>query len=97
MTRVRMAACLCLVLGLLSQPVRAEVNASIDRNSVSLSETFELRLRVAGAMNADEPELAPLQQDFEILSTSRNHRISLVQGQRESWTEWVVVLLAVKG
>lgn len=94
MTRVRMAACLCLVLGLLSQPVRAEVNASIDRNSVSLSETFELRLRVAGAMNADEPELAPLQQDFEILSTSRNHRISLVQGQRESWTEWVVVLLA---
>ena len=86
---------LCIVVALLLPPtLRAEVQASVDRTVVSLSETFELRLRVDGAMNAEEPELAPLQADFEILSTSRNHRISLMQGQRESYTEWVIALLA---
>ena len=93
MMRRYVLACLCVIATLLVTPVRADVSASIDRSSLNMSETFELRLRVAGAMNAEEPQLAPLQQDFEILSTSRNHRISLTQGRRESWTEWVVVLL----
>ena len=93
MMRRYVLACLCVIATLLVPPARADVSASIDRSSLNMSETFELRLRVAGAMNAEEPQLAPLQQDFEILSTSRNHRISLTQGRRESWTEWVVVLL----
>ncbi len=84
---------LMLALALVSV-ARAEVTATVDRKVVSGSETFELRLRVDGAMNAEEPELSALQQDFEILSTSRNHRISLMQGQRESYTEWAIVLLA---
>ncbi len=93
MTRGCVLACLCVISLMLAFPVQAEVSASIDRGSLNMSETFELRLRVEGAMNAEEPQLAPLQQDFEILSTSRNHRLSLTQGRRESWTEWVVVLL----
>lgn len=94
MSGCALRAWLCIVALLFTSALRAEVRASVDRNVVNLSETFELRLRVDGAMNAEEPELAPLQADFEILSTSRNHRISLMQGQRESYTDWVIVLLA---
>lgn len=97
MRRCAARAWLGIVALLFAATLRAEVGASVDRNVVNLSETFELRLRVDGAMNAEEPELAPLQRDFEILSTSRNHRISLMQGQRESYTEWVIVLLARRG
>ena len=81
------------VLALMATHALAGVSAATDRSTVSVTETFELHIKVDGAMNADEPVLDPLQQDFEILSTSRNHRISLIQGQRESYTEWVVVLL----
>ncbi|MFM7272734.1 MAG: BatD family protein, partial [Gammaproteobacteria bacterium] len=35
----------------------------------------------------------PLSADFEVLSSSRNHRISIGQGVNESFTEWVLVLM----
>ena len=84
---------LLLLLVLFAQGSRAEVRASIDRDSVGLSESFELRLRVDGAALAAEPELGPLSADFEVLSSSRNHRISIGQGMNESFTEWVLVLM----
>ena len=89
----RIACCIAVLLGLHSLQSLATVTAATDRSSLSESETFELRLRVDGASSADQPALEPLKQDFEILSTSRNHRISLSQTGTESFTEWVVVLM----
>lgn len=84
---------LLLLLLFFAEAARAEVRASIDRDSVGLSESFELRLRVDGAALSAEPELDPLSADFEVLSSSRNHRISIGQGVNESFTEWVLVLM----
>ncbi len=91
--RARITCCIALLLGLHALEALATVTAATDRSSLSESETFELRLRVDGASSSDQPVLEPLKQDFEILSTSRNHRISLSQAGNESFTEWVVVLM----
>lgn len=86
-----LAAMLALLL-LLPALARAEVSASVDRNRVALSETLELRIRVDTTLAAPEPELDVLSRDFELLGTSRNTRISLVNGQGEAYTEWIVSL-----
>jgi hypothetical protein len=91
--RARIACCIAVLLGLHALQSFAAVTAATDRSSLSESETLELRLRVDGASSAEQPALEPLKQDFEILSTSRNHRLSLSQAGTESFTEWVVVLM----
>lgn len=86
------AAAMLALLLMLPAPVRAEVSASVDRNRVAMSETLELRIRVDTTLAAPEPELGVLSRDFELLGTSRNTRISLVNGQGEAYTEWIVSL-----
>jgi len=86
------AAAMLALLLMLPAPVRAEVSASVDRNRVAMSETLELRIRVDTTLAAPEPELDVLSRDFEVLGTSRNTRISLVNGQGEAYTEWIVSL-----
>jgi hypothetical protein len=82
-----------LLLASCAHSAYAGVRASVDRDTVGLSESIELRLRVDGTSLAAEPELGPLAADFEVLSSARNHRISLGQGINESFTEWVLVLM----
>jgi hypothetical protein len=68
--------------------------ATIDRSKVSLSESFTLNIRVAGQSIFSSPDLAPLHQDFEVLGSSKNSRYSVVNGRSESYTEWLVKLMA---
>ncbi len=42
----------------------------------------------------DSPDLEPLEQDFEVLGTSRNSQHSIVNGKTESSLEWHVSLAA---
>lgn len=60
----------------------ASVQASLDRNDVRLGETVTLNLRINGAMNASTPDLSALDQDFEVLGTSTNSTLSIVNGQQ---------------
>lgn len=62
----------------------ASVQASLDRNDVRLGETVTLNLRIHGAMNASTPDLSALDHDFEVLGTSTNSTLSIVNGQQTS-------------
>ena len=73
---------------LLLLPVLAhatDVTASLDRDSVQLGETVTLNLRInSSAGNVDAPDLRALANDFDILGTSQNSSLSVVNGAATS-------------
>lgn len=70
----------------------AGVTARVDREHLSLSESLQLTIRVSGSLAADAPDLAVLEQDFEVLERSRSSSFSIGGGQRETATEWQITL-----
>ncbi|GAB2535594.1 BatD family protein [Rhodanobacter koreensis] len=87
------ASCLLALLLAPSLGHAADVTASLDRNSVQLGETVTLNLRVNGhAGNVDAPDLGALNKDFEILGTSQNSSLSVVNGAATSTMTFGVAL-----
>lgn len=79
----RCAVCLLFLL----LPVLAHaagVRASLDRNQVQLGETVTLNLQVEGGGLAQAPDLSALAADFEVLGSSSNTSVSIVNGQRSA-------------
>ncbi|QAU24229.1 protein BatD [Dyella sp. M7H15-1] len=70
---------LCLLLPL--SAVAASVQASLDRNDVHLGETVTLNLRIDGSMSANTPDLSVLDNDFEVLGTSTNSTLTVMNGR----------------
>lgn len=71
----------------------ADVRATLDRNSVQLGETVTLNLHIQGANDAsDMPDLGALNQDFDVLGTSQNRSLSIVNGARSSELTFGVAL-----
>lgn len=78
--RRSIALMLLLLLPILAHAAR--VQASLDRNQVQLGETVTLNLRVEGGGMADAPDLSALAPDFDVLGSSRNTSVSIVNGRR---------------
>jgi hypothetical protein len=70
---------LCLLLPF--SAIAGSVQASLDRNDVHLGETVTLNLRIDGSMNADTPDLSALNNDFEVLGSSTNSSLTVVNGR----------------
>ena len=86
------ALMLMVVAALTAETAAAMVQASVDRAQVKLNESFTYTLRFEGEPDS-EPDLAPVEQDFDILQRSQSTRIQGVNGQYSQFTEWVVVLM----
>ncbi|KRE89831.1 hypothetical protein ASG87_02465 [Frateuria sp. Soil773] len=86
---------LCWLLAWLLLPAlaqAAEVQATLDRNQVQLGETVTLNLRVQGGGSVDAPDLAALAQDFDVLGTSSNTSVSIVNGARSAELTYGIAL-----
>jgi hypothetical protein len=71
----------------------ADVQATLDRNSVALGETVTLNLRIQGdASNLAMPDLGVLGSDFDMLGTSQNSSVSVINGAATSELTLGVVL-----
>ena len=81
-----------LLLMLIINPViAASFTATVDRTTIALYETFELTLRTD--KNTDRsPDLSALDQDFEVVTTRQNRQIRIINGQTQSWLDWIVTL-----
>ncbi|HEV2621096.1 MAG TPA: BatD family protein [Frateuria sp.] len=81
-----MRRCAVLLLFLLLPVLAhaASVQASLDRTQVQLGETVTLNLRVEGGGMAQAPDLSALAADFEVLGSSSNTSVSIVNGQRSA-------------
>ena len=85
--------CLLALLLVPALAQAADVQATLDRNSVQLGETVTLNLRVNGnAGNVDAPDLRALANDFDILGNSQNSSLSIVNGQATATTTFGVAL-----
>jgi len=88
------ALTLTLLIGWLffASGAQAEVSATLDRDRIVSGETLSLAIRVDSVLGVDDPDLRPLNRDFEVLGTSRNSRVSIVNGSQEGYTEWLITL-----
>ncbi|MEW6039048.1 MAG: BatD family protein [Pseudomonadota bacterium] len=84
---------LLLWLGLSGAGLAAEITVSADRDPVPISESFNLTFSADEAPD-DEPDFAPLNQDFRVLGKSQNSRISIVNGKLSRTAEWTVSVIA---
>ncbi len=87
-----MKAPLCALLALLmAASALGAVRATLDANHVGAGEPVRLVLQYEG-QTRDQPDLAPLQQDFDILSTSRSNNMQIINGTVSSHTETQIII-----
>lgn len=80
----------CAVMG----QALANINASLDTTQIAVGDTVQLTLEHDGRTSG-QPDLAPLQQTFDILGTSTSTSIELVNGSASEKTQ-VILTLAPK-
>lgn len=80
-----------------SSAVQAEqFIASVDRNKVSENDTFTLVLRYEAQVGIGSPNTDALQKDFNILNQQRSQQFRSINGQTESFTQWILSLTPKK-
>ncbi len=84
-------ALLLLTMLLWNHQVLAAVTAQVNRHNIGMDETVTLSIEINGN-DSGEPDTAPLQQDFEILSRSHSSSYSLINGSMHEQATWLLVL-----
>lgn len=66
------------------------VHAFLDRTHVSLGDTVTLNIQSRGTL--DTPDLSPLQNDFQVLGTSRSSSMQITNGKAEATSQLGIAL-----
>lgn len=82
-----------LLIYSLSWACSAEFTAQVDRSTISINETLTLTLSTDEQVDSRSVEFSSLTSDFEILGTSPQSSLSIVNGRQSALTRWVVTLL----
>lgn len=82
-----------LVLAVLVRPAMAAVSVKLDRATVYEGDVFALIIENTGQPGGN-PDLSPLNRDFEVLGTGTSNQFSMVNGRTSSRTTWTVRLRA---
>jgi hypothetical protein len=69
---------------------QATLRASVDRNPISVDETVTLTLQ--SDQRGEDPDLAPLKHDFEIIGQSHGTSIQIINGQASQSVQWQISL-----
>ncbi len=73
----------------------AKITAEVKPNQIHVGETFNLIFTMDSKDNGI-PNLLPLRQDFEIQGTQQSVSYSILNGQTQSVSQWIVLLIAKK-
>jgi len=68
------------------------VEASLDRYELTRGETFVLTIRVHGQQGGVQMDMAPLQENFDIILTRTSSQLRTVNNRTESWTDYHLTL-----
>jgi len=94
--RRSLAALLLLVVGAAAaQSQQASIEASVDRPVIHDNESFTYTIRAEGSVRG-EPELGALKQQFDVLASSSEKRIGIVNGRASEVTTWIFELMPKK-
>lgn len=90
MKRLLCALLLCLCG---TQLWAAGFSATVDRARLNEGETLDLILESEDVTQFGMPDLTPLRDQFEVVSTRQESRLSTFAGKARSSTRWIVTLL----
>lgn len=90
---VKVLSVLALLLALLSTALArgAEIDVLIDRPTVPFTDSIRVVFVADG--QTGQPDFAPLETDFEVLSTSQSTSVKIVNGRMEQSATWTVDLM----
>ena len=74
----------------------AAVFTRVDPPTVRLGETFRLTITIDAPQPDSIPDLIPLQENFSIVGTERSMAYSIVNGQKHSVNQWIILLAPQK-
>ncbi|CAM4383013.1 MAG: hypothetical protein LEGION0403_FIIPPAGN_00724 [Legionella sp.] len=82
---------------LINTLAHAEIQIQVDPAEISQGEPFRLLLTQPSLQSANGiPDLTPLRKDFMILGTERSVNYSVINGQTQASSTWVITLKARK-
>lgn len=90
MKRVFLFLCLSLMT---VTAMATNITARVDRDPVRLNESFKIIFEADDNINAD-PDFAPLEQDFDILSRSRSSNMQILNSEITQQTRWTLFVMA---
>jgi len=84
-----------LLIGLLFsvQSFAVDIDVSVDRNPVTLNESFKLIFSASESPD-DDPDFSPLDNNFQILNQQKNSQSSWVNGQSKRRISWTLDVMA---
>lgn len=71
----------------------ADIKVTLDRNPVSINESFQLTFTATESPD-DDPDFAPLDTDFEILNQSKSSNSSWINGKSSKSILWTLNVMA---
>jgi BatD DUF11 like domain len=89
----RLAALLFAALGALgAYAQQPSITASVDRPVIHDNESFTYTIRAEGSVRG-EPELGAIKQQFDVLASSSEKRVGIVNGRASEVTTWTYELM----
>lgn len=79
----------------ISPGMAAEITTTIDRNPVSINESFQITFTATESPD-DDPDFSPLEKDFEILNQSHQSNSSWINDQSSKSILWILNVIAKK-
>ncbi len=73
----------------------ADIQVSVDRNPVSLNESFRIIFSATESPD-DDPDFRPLDKTFQVLNQQKNSQSSWVNGQSTTLITWTLDVMAKK-
>ncbi len=85
-----------ILIGISFHPaIAADITASVDRNPVSIDESFKIFFNASDTPDGD-PDFAPLEQDFSIVNQSQSSSSTWVNGDYSKSIRWTLEVTAKK-
>ena len=90
--RVGLIHLMVLIIGqFLAPDAHAALRAQLDRGRISEGETVRLIVE-ADRQSAGQPDVSPLDKDFEVLGISSGSQVNIINGQVNARTTWTITL-----
>ena len=83
---------LWLLATVLASTANATITATLDRQAIDELSTVQLTLRAQGASQAEELDVSPLEEAFEVAGTNTTTQFRSVNGQISQWVEYQINL-----
>lgn len=74
----------------------AKISQRIEPASIQIGSSFRIIYTIQDTQNQGMPNLTPFKTDFNIVGTERNMSYSIINGQAEAVSQWIILLIPKK-